>query len=408
MKIILIFILVFTVLIPGAFAQTLNFTGVFLSGMAVHVPDQPERKPTFMMWSPADGISSRVFLWGRYTNALGNFGTHFELRGDAPFEEAGRMYFQAFFGWAKFWKNRFTIMGGKLDANDVFRMSGGIDEDNMVRNDVGLHLRIENIPRIPNLSLGMTFLPGRQGQFEFVNAIERASYRFAGYYHIPGQLGMLGLFFVNYPTDVYQQLRLHGLVGVDIYRFRAQGVAHFRMDVAAYDIQDSEYINMKSGLFLIYRTGNWEFGTRLRQVYLLGSAKNDLPPDHRQDNQYSMEHLYRLWATYAMRSGTIRPRLEIGYMAGGNPLGFMRMRMDGYEALNGARSIIDPTQPIEVNKVVGLRKNADFLAIIPQIELRPVGSLSTAIAFGGGPLFHLVEGQKRYEYQFFTHFRINF
>jgi len=404
----LIFAVVAAALMPsGAFAQVLNFRGSIHTGMVMNFPDG--EKPTVSMWSPGEGAVTRVYLLGSIADAPGRdgtFGFNFELRGDAPFDaNSSGLYFQAARGWVRFWDGRLTLIGGKLDDSGVFRISGGIDEDGMARNDLGIHLRFENIPYIPNLTLGATMMPGITGQLNITNIFERGHYRFAARYLIPNKVAMVAMFYDNAGTDIYPRDRLNAFLAFDIPALRSKGLAYLRADFAAFDMQDKHYFNMQAGQFAVYRKGNMELGGSSRQFFLLGDAKDTTIG-------YSPEFMFRLWGAYALKNGAIRPRLEAGYLLHGFPgnpvVTSLNMRMDGFETLNGRRTIVDPTRLNDSDKVRGFRQDTGYLAILPQCEFRIDGRNSTAITIGGGPLFDLTAGKEKYNYFIFSNLRVNF
>jgi hypothetical protein len=375
----------------------------------VYFPDG--EAPTISLWSPAEGVSTRLFLYGSLADAPGrdgNFGLNFELRGEAPSDpDTASLYFQSFRGWAKFWEKRVTIIGGKLDDNGVFRVTGGIDEDNMVRNDLGFHFRVENLPHpaLKNLSLGATLMPGATGEFDMTNILSMAHYRFAARYLIPTKLSIVGMFYDNAQTEIYPHKRLDSFLAFDVLAFRPKGFAILRADFAAWDMQDKDYFNMKLGTFIVYRKKNWEFGGRYRQFFLLGNAKDQI-------NGYSPESLFRLWGLYSFKGGAIRPRVEVGYLLHGfrgiPTYNAPTMRQDAYEAINSRRTVVDPTMLDDRNKVRGFNQDVAYLVVVPQCEFRPNPRNSTALVVGGGPLFDLTVGKEMYNYFIFTGFRINF
>jgi hypothetical protein len=371
------------------------------TGVVVFVPDPGEEgfEPTISMWGPRDGVVGRATLLGSAANADGTAGVNFEIRGDAPYHPStSSLYLQTARGWMKFWDKRLTVIGGKLDDNGVLRSYGGVDEDNMARNDLGFHLRLE---AGGGLTLGATVMPGTTGQRNYTNTLGMGNYRFAARFLVPKTLGLLTMFFDNAQTDMYRRDRLHSISAVDVLALQPFGLATLRADVGVYDMQDGDYMNLKVGQIIVYRLGKLELGGRFRQSFLLG--------DKRGDTGYSPEYLFRLYGTYALGTGAVRPRLELGYLVGGyrgNPeVSAPNMRSDGYEAMNSRRTIVDPTMTNESDRVRGFRQDTAYMAVLPQCEFR-VGSGS--LILGGGPLFDLSAGNERYNYMAFSNLRVTF
>jgi len=399
--------LVFAFLTAGVFAQVLNFRGAIHTGVVMNFPDGGD--PTISVWSPLEGITSRVYLRGSVADAPGRdgtFGFNFEIRVDAPFNtDTNSLYFEEAQGWVKFWDKKLTLVGGKLNYNGVFNTLGGIYEENMARYDLGIHLRLENIPRIPNLTLGATMMPGTTDQLNLTNIFERGHYRFAARYLIPDKAGILVMFYDNAGTDIYPRDRLNAFLAFDILTLRSKRFTVLRADFGAYDMQDKHYFNIKAGQYIVYRNGDLELGGRFRQSFLLGDAKDTTIG-------YSPEFLFRLWGAYALKNGTIRPRLEAGYLLHGFPgnpvVTSPNMRTDGFETVNSRRTLVDPTRLNDSDKVRGFRQDVGYLAILPQCEFRIDGRNSTAITIGGGPLFDLTAGKEKHNYFIFSNLRVNF
>jgi hypothetical protein len=355
-----------------------------------------------LLWGPRDGVTARATIIGSAANADGTAGVNFEIRANAPFSQSSNsLYFESVRGWLKFFDKKVTLFGGKLDDNGVLRTYGGIDDDNMARRELGLHARIE---AIPNLTLGATVMPGAVGAADIsaatTNTLAMGNYRFGARYLIPGILGILGLFYDDAQTAIYKQDRLHMIYGFDILALRDIGFAALRADIGFYDMQDENYFNMKAGQMFTFRTGSFELGGRFRQSFLIGNIKD-------VKTGYTPELLFRLYGVYAL-TNTIRPRVEIGYLYGGyRGTSFSpRIRSDGYEAMNGRRSLVDPTQTAAFNRVRGFSQDTAYLAVIPQCEFQ-AGRNNTFI-IGGGSFFDLSAGDRRYNYMAFVNLRSTF
>jgi hypothetical protein len=390
--------LVFALLAAGLFAQGLTLSGRMETGTALFLPDGEE--PTISLWSARDGVTARATLIGRAFNKDETAGVNFEMRANAPYSAGdSALYFETARAWIKFLDKRFTLVGGKLDDDGVLRTYGGVDEDTMARGALGLHLRIE---AVPNLTLGATVMPGTTGQLNMTNTLEMGNYRFGARYLIPERLGILAMFFDNAQTATYEQSRFHAILGLDILALRGFGFSALRADAGFYDILDEDYRYMKLGQVFAFRKGNMEIGGRFRQSMVLGEKSNTVG--------YSPELLFRVYGTYALMRGAIRPRLELGYLYGGyrgSPvITSPSMRSDAYETLNSRRSLIDPTQPSEANRLRGFRQNTAYLSIIPQCDFRVQANSSVII--GGGPLFDLTAGEEKYNYMAFVNLYVTF
>jgi hypothetical protein len=394
------FAMLFVCAAAGLFAQ-LTLRGSMETGVVVFFPDPGEEdyKPTISMWGAREGVVSRATLLGSAANEDKTAGVNFEIRGEAPYSaNTSSLYFQTARAWIKLWDKKLTVTGGKLDDNGVLRSYGGVDEDNMARNDLGFHLRVE---AIPNLTFGATVMPGTTGQRNYTNTLGMGNYRFAARYLVPKTLGLLTMFFDNAQTDTYQHDRLHSISAVDVLALQPFGFATLRADVGLYDIQDRDYFNLKAGQIIVYRLGKLELGGRFRQSFLLGEKNGE--------TGYSPEYLFRLYGTYALGTGAVRPRLELGYLVGGfrgNPVvSVPNMRSDGYEAMNSRRTVVDPTMTNESDRVRGFKQDSAYMAVLPQCEFR-VGNGS--LILGGGPLFDLSAGNESYNYMAFSNLRVTF
>ena len=395
---------VFFFLAAYVFSQGLTLTGAIHTGLAAYLPEGGDT--TISLWSPDEGVAARVHIFGSASGIDDLFGVNFEIQSDAPYTPTtSSLFYYSASGWVKFWENRLTVIGGKLDDNGVLRTMGGIDEEDMAKNDFGFHLRIQDLPynlHLRRLTFGMTVMPGAIGHLNTTNTLGKGNYRFALRYLVPNNLGILAMFYDNAQTDLYPHDRLHAFLAFDILFLRRFGLAQLKGDFAAYDIQDGDYMNVKAGQIAVYQKGNWEFGGRFRQSFLLGSEINV--------SGYTPELLFRLYGTYSVKDGSIRPRIEAGYLFGGdrgNPVSPPDMMMDGYETLKGHSSIVDPTAN-ETDRLRGFRKDTAYLSIIPQVEFRVNRRSATAVTVGGGPLFDLTAGNEKYNYFLFTNLSVSF
>ena len=409
-----IFVLCVAALLPfaasGVYAQ-LKFSGSLHTGIAGFFPGGSD--PTVSLWSPDEGAASRIYLRGAAFHESGNFGVNFSIQADTPFNTAtynttSSLYYGSASGWVKFWDRRFTLIGGKLDDSGVFRTFGGIDEEDMAAKDYGFHARFENLPFAPNLTAGMTVMPGAMGQMDRSNQFGMGSYRYAVRYLFPGTIDMLGMFYDDAMTSVYGHSRLHAFLAFNVTALNSAGLDAIRADFGFYDMQDRDYFNMKTGQRIVYTNGFLEVGGRFRQSFMLGGSKEKLA-------LYTPELLFRLYGAFSLLDGRIRPRLEAAYLYGGyqgdpakgDPVTGPELRLDGYDTMKSHLSAVDPAA-VFLYRVKGFRYDTAFLSIVPQVEFRILGGNTTAIIVGGGPLLDLSASNPGYDGFAFINLRVNF
>lgn len=399
-----LFLLVFASLGAGLSAQDLRLSGALDTGAVLFFPGGKDeegeyQKPTISLWSTQEGAAARMALNGTAANKDGTAGVNFQIRAYAPFSQSSNsLYFENARGWLKFFDKKLTVFGGKLDDNGVLRTFGGIDEDTMAKGDLGLHARLEGI-LFSNLTLGVTVMPGVTGQLNYTNTLERGAYRFGARYLIPERLGIVGLWYNNSQTEIYEHDRVHMFYGFDILALRGLGFAALRADFGFYDMQDSDYSNMKTGQLIVMRKGPLEIGGRFRQSFLIGEMNSK--------SGYTPELLFRVYGTAQAAGGKVRPRLELGYLYGGYKTGTTspNMRFNAYEAVNPRRSTVDPTQQAVSNRVRGFEEDSGYLVVLPQCEFR---AGSSSITIGGGPLYDLTWSEQKQNYMLFVNLHAAF